>query len=298
MKTGRIFWGVLFLALGALLLLDRLSSTPIHFAISWKLWPLLLVCWGLAVIVSGKVLRYALAVLAAIFLAVLVMSIVAWEWEGERDEEAVSAPDQVFHESYSDSIHHASFTLESGAGTFTLRDTSSELMTARTSVSVGAYHVERDRSDDHATLALRYEGRKRGWRFNRIRNSADIMLHPAPVWDLRFEVGATRLDVDASPFSVESLDIDAGAADVRVKLGDRIDNIAMRINSGASSVRVLVPRASGCEVNISAPLSSKSFNGFEKIEKGLYRTENYSTAPKRVSIVINAGVSSLKVVRY
>jgi hypothetical protein len=298
MKLGRIFWGVLFLALGALFLLDRLASTPIHFIISWKLWPLLLVCWGLTLLVSGKVVRYVIAVFAAIFLAMLVMSVVAGEWEGERDQEVVSVPDQVFHEAYADSISRASFTLEAGAGTFALRDTTSDLMTAQTSVSVGSYRVERDRSDDREAIVLRYEGRKRGWRFGRMRNSADVRLHPAPVWDLRFAVGATRLDVDATPFIVESMDIDAGAADVRVKLGDRAENTTMKVNTGASSVRILVPRTSGCEVNVSAPLSSKSFSGFEKIEKGQYRTENYSTASKRVSIEIDAGVSSLKVVRY
>ena len=296
MKTSRVFWGVLFVAFGILFLLERFSSTPIHYLISWRLWPLLLVLWGVAQLVSAKAVRYGIAIFAAIFLAILVMSVIGGDWEDSRDREG--APDQTFEEAYNDSVQHASFTLESGAGVFTLRDTSSALMTARTRTNVGSYSIQRVISGEHEALTLGYKGRNRGWRFDRVRNSADVRLHPAPVWDLRFEVGASRLDVDATPFLVEAIQIDAGAADVRVRLGDRADNTTLTINAGASALRIYLPESSGCQVTVSAPLSAKDFKGFERLEKGLYRTSNYSAASKKVTVEIDAGVSSLKIVRY
>ena len=123
-------------------------------------------------------------------------------------------------------------------------------------------------------------------------------LNPAPLWDMRFEVGAAKVDVDASPFRVGTLRVNSGAADVRLKLGGLADDTHVAIHCGASSIKVLVPDSSGCEVKIDAPLSSKSLHGFEKRGDGWYRTENFDMAARRISINIGAGVSSIKVDRY
>lgn len=298
MKPGRIFWGVFLLVLGALLMIDRLTSFQIQFSISWKLWPILLILWGVGLVAGGKVVRGIMAAIAGAFLALLLAS--AWwgDWYSDTDGNVVSGSEQVFHEQFTPTIKHAAFTLESGAGTFRLRDTSTELLTADTKTSVGSYRIDRTTSGSDERLSIRYEGPMRAWGMGRMQNSVDVRLHPDPSWELTFNVGATHLDVDATPYNTESVNINAGAADVMLKLGSRAPKARVSVSTGASTVRILVPASSGCEVHATAPLSLKDFQGFKKNGSGWYETENFGDAPQQVSIDISAGVSSIRILRY
>ena len=298
MKPGRIFWGVFLLVFGVMLMIERLTNIELHFALSWKFWPALLVLWGIGLAVGGKVARGVAAGLAGAFLALLLAS--AWwgDWDYDQDGGVVSGADQVFHEQYTSGIRRAAFTLDSGAGTFRIRDTSSELLSAATMTSAGSYRIERTSSGDEERLAMRYDGPRRGWGIGHVKNTVDVRLHPDPSWSMIFNVGATRLDVDATPFLVESMDVNAGAADITLKLGSRSAKSRVSLSTGASSVKILVPESSGCEVHATAPLSLKDFRGFTKSGSGWYRTDNADTATTHVSIEVSAGVSSIRIVRY
>ncbi len=298
MKPSRVFWGVFFLAIGLLLLLDKLTTAPIHYVISWKLWPLLLVLWGIGALVEKRAVRYAIAVFCAIFLAILLMSLVMGVGREEGPGEIVSVPDQTFSLPMEQGVEHAQFTLESGAGTFTLRDTSSTLVAAQTSSTLGRYVLDHEATGGETDAVLRLEGSRHGWHWGHGINTVAVQLNSSPVWDLRFKVGAARLDVDATPLTVESLDISAGASTVTVKLNDRARETRVDVHTGVSSVDIRVPERAGCEVEVRSAVSEKDFRGFDRIEKGYYRTANFDSASSRISLRIEAGVSTLKISRY
>jgi hypothetical protein len=298
MKPSRVFWGVFFLSIGLLLLLDRLTTIPVHFAINWKLWPLLLVLWGIGALVEQRVFRHAIAVFCAIFLAMLLMSVVIGDFQEERPGEIVAAPDQSLSLPLEAGVERAIFTLESGAGSFTLRDTTASLVAAQTSTTFGRYELESDRSGGEADAVLRLEGGRRGWHWGHGSNSVAVQLHGGPSWEMRFKVGAARLDIDATPFTVGTLDISAGASTVTVKLGDRARETQVNIHTGASSVAIQVPESAGCEVDVRSALAAKDFRGFDRVDKGYYRTANFDSAERRISLRIDAGVSNLKIARY
>jgi len=298
MKLGRIFWGFFLLVFGGLLMLDRLTALQIHPDLSWKLWPVLLVLWGVGLVVGGKAARTIIAAIAGAFLALLLMS--AWwgDWDVERDGRAAQGAKQVFREQYSPTTTHASFLLESGAGTFRIHDTTAELLDAQTWTTAGSYHLDHTGNGKEEQLALRLDRPMRVWGLGRGENSVYVRLHPDPAWDLAFNVGATRLDVDATSFNIEAVDINAGAADVTLKLGSRAPKTSVSLNTGASSVKIFVPALSGCRVHATAPLSLKDFRSFAKMGSGWYETENFVSASPQVEIEIHSGVSSIRIVRY
>ncbi len=297
MKTGRVFWGVFFLVAGVLFLLDRITAWDLHIGLSWKFWPLLLVFIGLGLAIGGRVVRWVFAALGGCFLAILVASAFEGAWWHENDEWSDQSSVQAFHEAYTPGTGHASFRLLSGAGTFTLADTAGDLMTAETESRSGAYELDRTQGDSTVHLRLEYRGPERGW-FRHGRNAVRIRLHPDPVWDVRFDVGASKLDIDASPLKVGSVEVAAGAADVHLKVGSRSPHTDVSVKTGASSVTIFVPESSACELQVKAPLSSTDFRGFEKVSRGFYRAGDPDTSANRVSISLDGGVSSLKVIRY
>jgi hypothetical protein len=131
-----------------------------------------------------------------------------------------------------------------------------------------------------------------------LRNEAQISLHPDPIWDLKIDAGAAKLDLDLTPFKIDRIDIDGGASDIDIKLGDNYKNTDVSIDSGAASVTIQVPKDVACEVLTNTVLSSKVLDGFDKIERGVYRSDNYTEASNSITISIDAAISSLKVVRY
>jgi hypothetical protein len=94
------------------------------------------------------------------------------------------------------------------------------------------------------------------------------------------------------------VEIESGAASIRLRLGDRAEQCDVSINSGASSIRVEIPESVGCRVEVRAPLSSKKFHGFQKYSRNEYRTEGYETSERKVFISFDVGVSALTIQRY
>ncbi len=112
------------------------------------------------------------------------------------------------------------------------------------------------------------------------------------------DIGAAKLDFDLSQFKVKKLDLDAGAASLEIKLGDKYPKSYLNIGAGASEIVIRVPSNSGCDLNLSAVLSGKSISGFEKIDHGHYRTDNFETAENKIYINVDAAVSSYTITRY
>ena len=116
---------------------------------------------------------------------------------------------------------------------------------------------------------------------NNYKNSVEMSLNPKPEWELNFDIGAASMDLDLTPYKINKLDIDMGAAALNVKFGDLADVSRFKIDAGASDIDILIPESVGCEIKSDAALSSRNYEGFTKIKKNLYRTENFDSAAKR-----------------
>jgi hypothetical protein len=301
MKTGRIFWGVLFVAIGILLLLERTGILYVEWGWIWKFWPLILVVWGAVILLGNKQPgRTIVLVLLALGVALFVLGIFnfGWAWHShDWQADAAGEYDQELSQPYDSTVHRASFTFESGAGTFVLEDTTSQLIDASTRSNFGHYICEAEKTEDSQHVTLQLAGNKQRWWGGRMNNHVRIRLNSAPLWDMRFEVGASSMDVDLSRYAVERLVLATGASSVNLTLGDRANETRVSVKTGVSSLRVHIPDASGCEIRAEAPLSSKDFRGFTKIHSGVYQTENFDSASKKIYIDVHAGVSSLSVKR-
>ena len=294
MNTSRFFWGTFLVLAGILILLAKLGVMTLQLGSLWKFWPLVLVLWGIGMFTGARAIRSLLAVIGAIFLALIIYGL--WEeWGSGREPRDLTS--QTFMETYDSTLPLASLRFISGAGSFTLRDTCAALFRAETETDLGKYEIDSRTGSDKKDVTLRLANRTIGFPAGG-HNSVTMCLHPGPVWALDFELGAAKLDADLSPFDAENIDIKTGAADVRLRLGDRAEQCRVRIHAGVSSISVRVPESAGCEISSESGLSSKTFDGFAKRGEGDYRTANFDTASRRIFLTFKAGVSSLKVVRY
>ncbi len=298
MRPGRIFWGVALVSLGLLVLAHKAGVMTPKWGIALGLWPLVLVLWGVGLLVGGKVVRMIAAGVAGLVLAYFLAALVTTSFWDEEDGEALANASQSFVVSPDTTVKHARFVLDSGAGAFTIADTSMNVFFAEVESNIGMYAFDEAGQGGDRTYTMSLEGRRKGFRLGHHTNQVTARLNPAPVWDLEMNIGAAKLTCDLTPFKVEHLEINGGASSMKITLGDRSATTNVRVSAGASSIVLYVPESAACEVELETALSSKHFPGFTKSGEGIYRTENFSTAKSTISVNIEAGVSSIKVERY
>jgi hypothetical protein len=194
-------------------------------------------------------------------------------------------------------VQRARFRFDSGAGRFEITDTTAELLQASVRSTIGRYHLSRTTRDSVEDLFMELEGDSPVG-FGRVKNSVELRLNTAPLWELNFDVGATELKMDLVPYRIRELMVDCGASSVNLTLGDRADSTRIVIDAGASSVRLRVPRHCGCRVEMDAGMSSKRLREFMRVAEDVYETENYRESSRRILIILDAGVSSIRIDRY
>lgn len=298
MKSGRLFWGVFFVALGLLAFAERADWLTVHWGVALGLWPLVLLFWGIALLVGGKAIRLVAAGLAGLVLAYLAVAFFNFSlFDGDWQHSPITET-QMIVEPPDTSVHRASFNLDSGAGIFTIADTTTDLLAVNTETNLGTYGLDQSTSGNIRDFTVSLEGKKKGWRLGGYTNRVNAHLHPGPVWDLEMNIGAAKLTCDLTPFAVERLEVNAGASSIRITLGNRSPETTAHISAGASSIRIYIPEAAACELHVETALSAKHFPGFAKAGDGTYRTENFGSAASTISLDIDAGVSSITVERY
>lgn len=308
MKTKHFFWGALFITIGALILLNNFFFLNFGWNDLWKFWPLVLVLWGVTIIVRNNYFKGLLAAVSGIILAFVIFAtfkagseIFTDNFKWDSNDFNISADGsenlQSYNDSYDPSIKEAKFHFESGAGAFVINGTSTDLISAKAAGIGYEFTVNKDSISHQADILLSMQGHHIRFRHGKFRNKAKIELNVNPVWDLNFDIGAASVDFDLRPFKTKNVDIDMGAASLKLKLGNNIDESHVSIKGGASALEIFVPENAGCDITTDISLSSKSFNGFNKISSDHYQTDNFQTAKNKIYLNIETGVSSIKVIR-
>ena len=299
MKTGRFFWGAFFLGIGVLLLLNNMGYLQFDWGYAWRLWPLILIFWGLSKFTVNRAVRATFATLNGLVLACIVFGFFSFQWiDTSFDENEQPQYSQHLSEPFDSTITDASFTFSSGAGKFAIEETSQDLVEARTGSGIGRYELDREDGDGTTDISLKMRDHRTFRFFGNIRNRADIRLNVNPTWSMRFETGASKLSLDLSPYKIEKVTIDAGLSTIHLKLGDRADETNVRIKTGVSTVRIEVPASAGCEIYDNAHIGNTDYDGFTKMRGETWQTDNFDNASKKIYIDVDTGVSSVKVVRY
>jgi hypothetical protein len=306
MKASHIFWGILFIGLGLLVLINNFTTISMDWATIWKLWPLVIVLLGLSILIKHKYGKGVIAGLAAIILALAIFAsfkaathFVNNDFEMTFGDDADSEYTTTeFTEKYDSTLHFATLNFDAGAGTFNISKTTENLIEANAEGIKNNFTLTRFDSDSSTKIDLTMK-QKSIFRFGKsYKNQIDVALNKMPVWDMNFDVGAASMDFDLTQFKTKEVSVDMGAASVKIKLGSLTPETKISVDAGASDINIFVPKESGCKIVTDGALSSKHFDEFKKIDSDNYQTENFSEAANKVYINIECGVSSISVERY
>ncbi len=300
MKSKQLFWGFFFLTLGFLYLILKFGVEFDFDFISWDLWPLLLILAGIAIIAEGTFFRPILSGVFGIIVALIVYGFLGnifFEEDDTVNSFQTHNYRKTFTVAYDSSITVANLSLKAGAGKFFIKDDADELMYAKAYGDLPKYTMSDSRKDSIIWIDIKTEKHKFKF-FENKPTKFNLKLNANPVWNLDFELGAAKSEIDLSKLKVKNFVLKTGATKTEIKLGDKLPKTYLNIDMGVASLKIKIPESSGCKIIGEMGLVSKDLEGFEKFSDGLYKTANYDTAKNKIIIDFNGGVAKFEVERY
>ncbi|MFA5974055.1 MAG: DUF5668 domain-containing protein [Lentimicrobiaceae bacterium] len=308
MSYRKIFWGLLLVIIGVLFILKNTGVLFFSWHTLWRLWPVILILWGISIIPVKDWIKLVLSLLTVVVTFFAVQQYgpkdnhkwnFEWNDNNDRDnndEDNVTSYNNVLSEDFDSLTKYAELKLDIGVGNFKIKDTTGKLIEVKHDNANANYSMTAKEEDSLMKISLSLE--KGEFNNGNIRNNVEMKLNAHPIWDMDLNVGAAEVNFDLSGFKTRNLKIQGGASDIELKLGAELPLTDVKLEAGAASITIRVPESAGCEIISNTFMSSKDFKGFTKIGKQLYQTSNFASSTNKIKINLQAGVASIDVIRY
>jgi hypothetical protein len=261
----RIFWPLVLIGIGLLLLLDNLGWLP--GSVWGYFWPALLILVGVGLI-FGRAAR----------------------------------PAPVDDSLGLDGASSAALTFEHGAGVLEVFS-GAQPDHLFDGTFGGGVQKRVDRHGDRTEVVLSMGPDPNWlnyifpWNWMGFRGSEwNVRLNPNPRLALAFKTGASETRLDLTDLRVAELSVETGASSTRLTLPAHAGWTRARVASGAASVEIAVPAGVAARIQGSVAVGSLNVDQqrFPRHGDG-YESPDYGTAVHRVELRIESGVGSVVV---
>lgn len=299
---GRIFWGVILVFVGLLLLLGTFNVLTVNIGAVWRLWPLVLIAVGISIFApKGRIAQIG-SIILTIITAALIFLVTTGHfnstnlWSPDTQEQVSNPQRETISRNATASSAHV--TIDTGAASLNITaDAGTNLAEATLYSEQRKLEVSNEEKDGVQTAIIKTSNR--GFFWGALDSTKlDVALSRELPLDLVVDSGASNIKGDLSQVSLKSLTIDSGASNLEFTLGDKQANQSVTIDGGASNMNFRVPNGVGVQVKMDAGLVSKDFEGLREVTKDTYESDGFSTAPKKITITIDAGASRITLERY
>jgi hypothetical protein len=261
MRRDNLFWAVILIVGGILLLLNNLGIIQINV---WGLiWPLFLVGLGLSILIRQSP-------------------------GGQVEGEVVTIP--------LEGAEHARLVLRHAAGRLDVSaGTSAENLVEGT--FGGGVDAKRQQNGNSLRVELKtpaqiipftyWPGDNRDWH---------VRLNPDIPFEVDIESGASSSRVDLRDANAKDIRIKSGVSSTEVTLPARAGYVRARIESGVASVIVNVPDNVAARIRSKSGLSSVNINTarFPRFGED-YESPDFQAAENKVEMEVSSGVGSIEV---
>ena len=312
MKVDRIIWGLLFLFVGGVILLDNFNIIEFYWRNVWRFWPVLLIVAGVNLLVNRK--NSPIGGYVTIAVTVISLAFLFWKgqqpaqswWFGDRIYSKIENDDwEVDHKAkmvYSEAMpsvtpRAANLNFNGGGYKFSLEGETDSLLFAESRIKKNALSYTSIITDSVVTLEFSTNNRKNNsWNVDG-SNQLKLYLNKNPEWNFDINFGAGELDMDLRDYRVKNFEFNGGATDVDIVFGNLVPLLNVVVKAGVSDIKIKVPFDSGCQIVTSTGMSMRNFRNFKKVEDGLYETEGYAAAKNKINIKIEGGLGNFEVQR-
>ena len=297
-NIGAIFWGLLFVLIGVLLLLNNFGIIEVNLSNTWQLWPVVIIGIGLSVLSPRGWLWGIISVILTIAMLGLVVFAVIdnptyRDLRGWSNQDTKKLSDDAAKAAKIDT------TINTPATSLSLSSSDSRrgVEAIQQSKSMNL-NIDAETRGDTRYVRIDSEPSRRFWFRGGVANSLDIDLTRKLPVSLSIDTGAASVSGDLSQVKLKSLNIDTGASSIDLKLGAIEPRQEVVLDAGASKLAFKIPKSVGVRVESSGGLKSTSFEGIEKVSESVYESKGFADSEKQITIRADLGVSRFEISRY
>jgi hypothetical protein len=295
-NIGRLFWGLLFIVVGSLVLANNFHILDVNWMNVWQLWPLAIIAAGVSILsVRSWIWRILTILLMLVTFTMIVFAALAdypnVNTSPQRSTDAVVRR-------VSPTINNAEVTIKAGLSDLRIATADQD---AIATVNLKSNHTSLTQSSfrdgDTQRISFSSEAGNGIWTGD-VKSSWDVRLTRSLPLNVNVDAGASDANIDVSQAQLRSIDVDASASNLTLKLGSQEESTKINMNAGASSITIKAPKTSGIRLTLDNGLSSKQIADLVEVGKDTYESPNYSEATKKIELTGKIGVSSFTIERY
>ncbi len=266
MRDHRLFWGIVVLIVGTLLLLNNLGVfDPLEINIGELIWPLLLIVLG---------------------AWILWTSVIA---PPTYETEVLNIPIEA-------GVEMAEVHLHQGAGVFRVQGGTETDALLEGAFSGGmAHRIRREGRGVVVRLSTPPETIWMPWAPN-VSREWDIRLSDQIPLALRMKTGASDAHFDLTELQVTELSLETGASSTEVRLPAHTALTRVHIAGGVASVRIHVPDGVAARIHSDSGLVDFHVDQSRFPRTGAYyQSPDYDEAEHKIDLHIEMGVGAVKI---
>lgn len=290
--------GVIIIFIGVIWLLNNLNIFPFSFGAFLlalrSLWPLLLIGIGFSIVFRANVMvRFIIWII--ILLAIFLYGLFGMDYgprEYNYDLPGNYTENHNYNLSMREDTEEGRLNLSLGAGEFRIASNNEELVKLRSNIPDLQYEHKFQDND----RKVFFDVTKEEYVFNLKSDNMHCFLdlHKDVLWEMNLKFGAAKTDLDFSELKISKLDLEAGAADLKLTLSDRSEYGEIDINTGASNLDIYVPKEAGLRIKMESALSNDNIDKLNLVSKdGYLQSQDYDTKTNKYKLTIKMGVGNL-----
>ncbi|OGK10549.1 MAG: hypothetical protein A2Y63_03345 [Candidatus Riflebacteria bacterium RBG_13_59_9] len=148
----------------------------------------------------------------------------------------------------------------------------------------------------HVAIGQSFSGSRSPFKMNtswKMKLNRDLPL------SLQGDINASRADLDLSDLRLTKLDIDNNAASTSVRLGARVEEVAVRIKNNASKLEFRAPRGYGYEAKLESAVSKHNVHELmpRRIDDRWF-SEDFEANPRKIRMTIENNAAKFDISAY
>jgi hypothetical protein len=289
------------------MLLDNLKVYNPYFYGVYKIWPIILILWGVTFLKISDLARKIISAVNGLILgAVLVSSILSATYSFHNMSK------EFFFNHQSDYSHNlqfeptqksvdyqnennVTFNFQGGASYVRIGEGDSNLASAN--ADYDSFTINKKITSTGTDVNLDFDPTFNYSLNDSKKSKIDVTLNQVPTWIINVEAGASKLDFDLTKIKVDRMSIEVGVSEINLVFGDLSAFSKVDISCGLSSIKMRVPYDVGCRIVTETAFSSHDFDKFTKRDNAYY-SSNYNSSTKKLELEIDGAFSNFEIIQY
>jgi len=310
-KKSNIIFGLILVFFGIFVLLNNLDLIRWSiFDVLFDLWPLIFVALGASIVFNDK--KTTKTIIWVSFLVIIIIYgfyLQYADYKSSNNNSGIQT--NIFSTIGSNSNNKNNSSFESIS--FLLDDktekASLDLRLAAVDLEIGftsnmnlldgyvnSKNVERKidytNGGENAKIVLKEKDKLINFKGSKGYKS-ELNLSNKIIWDIDGDIGAVNGNMDFRNLRINNLDLDFGAGDIDLLLGNNVENLNVSIEAGATNISVTVPKDLGVRVKLDGAIKQSNLKKLNWSQvNDWYVSPNFDSSLSKASIDVDMGIGN------